>query len=206
MREDGAVQKKLKFSAYAGIIYLVAFLPELIIEILREIDPATAPPSMLLKFAYIVSIPSAIIFFYGFIVLRYKFKNNLVVVGSIIIILTTVFYYIWAWYTIDIHEVEKDIVGGSFLFLFGFSGILFGIGLRRLRGVLDSRVSAAGILEIIIGITNVTIILFFLGLILSIAAIILEILVLLKTSELPAEKEEDNSLNKLRTAAGLKEI
>jgi len=138
----------------------------------------------LLRITYIVSTLSTIFFYAGFIVLGNKYKNNLLLVGALIIILTTIFYYIYEWYTVDISEVEKNIVGASALLLYGFSGIVFGVGLYRIKDVFGYLASAAAILEITIGIFFVTIVLFLLGLILTIPAIIFEILLLFKASEL----------------------
>ena len=174
----------LKFCAFAGIVYLVSFLPELTIETLREFGQINGISSTLLRITYIVSTLSTIFFYAGFIVLGNKYKNNLLLVGALIIILTTIFYYIYEWYTVDISEVEKNIVGASALLLYGFSGIVFGVGLYRIKDVFGYLASAAAILEITIGIFFVTIVLFLLGLILTIPAIIFEILLLFKASEL----------------------
>ena len=116
---------------------------------------------------YIISTVSTIFFYYGFIVIGNKLENNLLVVGSVIIILTTIFYYLYAWYTQDLVNIEEEIFGVSVLLLYGFSGIIFGFGLYRMRDVLGKLASIAGILEIVIGFFLVTVVLFFLGLILS---------------------------------------
>ena len=76
------------------------------------------------------------------------------------------------------------------LLLYGFSGIVFGIGLYRMREVLGKLSLFAGILEIIVGFFFITVVLFFIGLILSIPAIILEILLLFKAVELGVFKED----------------
>ena len=107
-----------------------------------------------------------------------------------IIILTTIFYYLYSWYTVDLVDIEEEIFGVSVLLLYGFSGIVFGFGLYKMRDVLGKLASATGILEIIVGFFLVTVILFFLGLILSIPTIIIEVLLLLNVAQLDAFKEE----------------
>ena len=176
------MQNKLRFAAFAGIVYLVSFLPELTAEIIHEYQGGTAFTSFILMITYIVSLVATIAFLYGFIIIGNKLKNNLLVVGAIIIILTSIFYYVYSWYTLDMYEVEDKIFGGSVLLLYGFSGILFGAGIYQLRLKLGGLASTAGILEIIIGISFVTIVLFLLGLILSIPAVILEVLLLLRVA------------------------
>ena len=138
------MQKKIKYAAFAGIIYLVSFLPELIFETLREYGHSDSSTSTLLMITYIISALSTIFFFYGFIIIGNTFNNNLLVVGSIIIILTTIFYYLYSWYTQDLLKMEEEIFGAS-------------------------------------------------GLILSLPAIIIEILLLLKAAEL--DNFKDNSIN-----------
>ena len=71
------MQKKIKFSAFAGIVYLVSFLPELIFETLREFSHDGSLTSSLLMISYVVSALSTVFFFYGFIVIGNKFENNL---------------------------------------------------------------------------------------------------------------------------------
>lgn len=183
------MKKKIKISAYAGIAYLVAFLPEMILTILRDYYYVEGVSSTLLKITYVISTISTILFFYGFILVGNAFNNNRLIVGSIIIILTTIFYYMYEWYAIDQYTIEENIVGVSALLLYGFAGIVFGLGLYKIREVLGTLASAAAVLEIIVGFFFVTVILFFIGLILSIPAVILEILLLLKAAELSEFKE-----------------
>ena len=63
-----------------------------------------------------------------------------------------------------------------------------------MRKILGSLAQTAGILEIVVGFFLITVVLFFLGLILSIPAIIIEILLLFKAAELSAFKEEADVL------------
>jgi hypothetical protein len=190
------MQKKIKIAAFAGIVYLVSFLPELTFETMREFGDSDGITSFFLIISYIISTVSTIFFFYGFIVIGNKLENNLLVVGSFIIILTTIFYYLYSWYTIDLINFEEEgkIFGVSVLLLYGFSGIVFGIGLYKTREFLGKLASAAAILEIIVGFFLVTVVLFFLGLILSIPTIILEILLLLKVAQSEVFREETLSV------------
>jgi hypothetical protein len=189
------MQKKLKFAAFAGIIYLVSFLPEIIIETLKEFGHDNGFLSTFLMITYVVSALSTLFFFYGFIVIGNKFDNNLLVVGSVIIILTTIFYYLYAWYTIDLVNIEEEVFGVSVLLLYGFSGLVFGFGLYKMRDIMGKIAAVAAILEIIGGFFLITIILFFIGLIISIPAIILEILLLLKAAQLDMFKDDEVQLN-----------
>jgi hypothetical protein len=187
------MQKKIRFAAFAGIIYLVSFLPELIFETQRELGHSNSFTSTLLMISYLISALSTIFFFYGFIIIGNKFENNLLVVGSIIIILTTIFYYLYSWYTMGQVKIEEEVFGVSVLLLYGFSGLVFGFGLIKMKELLGKLALVTGILEIIVGFFLITVVLFFLGLIISIPTIILEILLLLKVAE--SDIFNDNPVN-----------
>ena len=188
------MQKKLKIAAYAGIVYLVSFLPEITLEALHDYYFMGGATKILLIGSYIIAILSTVVFFYGFIIIGNKYDDHLLVAGSYIIILTTIAYYFYSWQTMDLYAMEDDIFSTVVLLFYGFSGILFGIGLYRMRDPLGSLASIAGIIEIIIGICFVTIIPFLLGLVLSIPAIIIEILLLFNAVELGPFKEEENTI------------
>ena len=187
------MQKKLRYAAFAGIIYLVSFLPELILETQSEYGQSNDFTSTLLIITYVVSALSTVLFYYGFIVIGKKFENNLLIVGSTIIILTTIFYYLYSWYTLDLVNSEEEVFGVSVLLLYGFSGIVFGLGLYKMREVLGKLALSAAILEFVVGFFLITVVLFFVGMIISIPTTILEILLLLKTAKLDIFK--DNSVN-----------
>jgi hypothetical protein len=176
---------KLKIAAFAGIIYLVSTLPELASETLYELSENGSDLSTFLAFTYIISIISTIVFFYGFIQLGIEHHNNILVFSSVIIIAITFFYYFYSWYTRDIPDLEPKVFGGAVLFLFGFAGIFFGYGLYSMKEEFGKYAKIAGILEIIIGVCFITLILFLVGLVLGIPAVIFEILLLFKLSESP---------------------
>jgi hypothetical protein len=178
------MSQKLKFSAYAGIIYLISLFPEVVLNYIIEHQPTSEIISYLLFITYIICMLSTIFFYYGFIILGKNLNNNLLTVSSWIIILTSIFYYIFEMVTINLHGLEPDIAGISALFIFGFSGIVFGIGLLQNIPYLSKFALIAGILEMIIGFLCITVILFLFALILTIPATILEIFILLKASEL----------------------
>jgi len=185
-----SMRMKLKIAAFAGIFYLVSALPELASEALYEFSENTSELSTFLAFTYIISIISTIVFFYGFIQLGIEHHNNILVFSSVIIIVITFFYYLYSWYTRDLPEMEPDVFGGTVLFLFGFAGLFFGYGLYSLREEFGKYAKIAGVLEIIVGVCFITIILFLLGLIIGIPAIIFEILLLFNLSESPEYKKD----------------
>ncbi len=77
-------------------------------------------------------------------------------------------------------------------FTFGVIAIVFGIALMRLRKAMGRLAEYAGILEIIIGGTLITIVLAPVALVLSYPAGIIQIIILFKTIELIKQKEQED--------------
>jgi hypothetical protein len=78
---------------------------------------------------------------------------------------------------------DERIIEGTFSVLFGFTAIMFGIGLLRLRDEFGFTALAAGTLNIITGFTFAIIVLFFIGFILLIPTMIVEIYLLYKAPQ-----------------------
>jgi len=85
------------------------------------------------------------------------------------------------FFTLDI--TENTILLLSESILLGSVGMVFGFGLIKLQDGMGRIALGAGILEITIGISYIVVFLFFLGAVLSVPAVILEIVLLFKTEE-----------------------
>jgi hypothetical protein len=86
--------------------------------------------------------------------------------------------------TLPVEDIEfLWIPYASASVLVGSVAIIFGVGLIRLQDGIGELSRAAGILEIIIGCTLVTVVLFFIGYIIMVPAVIVEILVLYRGYE-----------------------
>ena len=132
------------------------------------------------------SLTSLAFFIVGLIKLGSFFENRLLEIAGYLLIgisaiittadIVSVFYEgtIVSWIT----------VGTGLLMGLGSVQIVFGLGLLRLQDAMGVSSKAAGILEIVAGICLVTIILVFIGFILTIPAMILEITLLYKGYEL----------------------
>jgi hypothetical protein len=182
------MEKNLKIAGIAGIIYLVASIPEMILELFRQADELTGILVTVYVIISVAIIISTIFFYRGFILIGGRLHNHLLVISAYIVILSTILIYGYDIYSLSYYAVERDLVGIGAAILYGFVGIFFGVGLMGLRDNFGGIATAAGILEIVAGVTFVVVVLFFIGLVLLIPAIILEVLILYRAAENPEER------------------
>ena len=90
--------------------------------------------------------------------------------------------------------IDREAVLFSASITFGAVGIIFGIALRRLERSLGRVAEFAGIIEIMAACFFVTIIFGFMGLIVQIPAVLLEIILIYKTMEIVKSKRTVNTV------------
>lgn len=176
----------LLISVIAGAIYLVVEI------ILNGMDLAWLTKEsewdLWMNFVYIgltvTMVVAYALFMWGFIVLSLVFENGLLKVGSCLMIVA-----ILALGVLDISTLGTDdatSLGISYMtasVVVGALSLIFGIGLIRLQDGMGELSRVAGILEIITGATFITVILFFIGYVIMVPAVIVEILVLYRGYE-----------------------
>ena len=140
-------------------------------------------------FAKIITLVALIFFIRGFILIGHLYKNYLMRIISLIMIavyaLTTIYDIV---FLPDIHDSFISLI--PFAILFGITAIIFGIALIQMSKALGRLAEYAGILEIIIGGTLLTILLSPIALFLTYPAGIIQIIILFKTKELIQQKEQ----------------
>ena len=177
------MEKNLKLAWIAGLIYLAISIPETALDITRFSNELS---DSLIPLYWIISIGGIIttIFFYrGFILIGEELMNNVLIVSSYLTIISSIIVYIYGLATIGQVSTEKHAAEIAIPITFGFIGVFFGVGVFQLKDQFGGTAMAAGILEIIAGITLIIVVLFFIGLVLLIPATILEVLILLKASQ-----------------------
>lgn len=180
----------------AGIIYLIIGTIEGFMDYGRSQSPfmymtfgdmdTTFPLGASYVTVKIISFLSYILFAMGFVQLANMFKNHILKVASILLIAITgliifidifsLFFYFDEANTWVILSIESVISGAI--------GIVFGVGLFKLQDGMGRTALLAGVFEMIIGGCFVVVILFFLGFILIVPTIIIEIILLYKGFEL----------------------
>ena len=168
-------------AAIAGAVYLVTEISLGVLDIAWIADHQDWGGPM--NAAYIgltmVMIISFTLFARGFIVLGTAFENSLLKAISYMLIVATCGKGIWDVATLSIEEVEHLwLPYGGVAVMLGALSIGFGIALLRLQDSMGQLCRIAGILEIVLGCTLVTVVLFFLAYVILIPAVVVEIVVL----------------------------
>lgn len=130
------------------------------------------------------------LFMWGFIKLSTVFENGLLKVGSYLMMIAVFAIGILNISTLWAEDTES--LGLPYItasVVVGALSLIFGIGLLRLQDGMGELSRAAGILEIIIGSALITVILFFIGYVVLIPAVIVEILVLYRGYEYLSKSE-----------------
>jgi transcriptional regulator with XRE-family HTH domain len=173
-------------AAIAGAIYLVTEI------ILGAMDIAWLASEenweQWTNFLYIgltgVMLISYILFARGFIALGDVFENTLLKIGSYLMIAAVAglaVLDITSLYSYDEESLWMSYAPAAVIF--GSLTIVFGVALMRLQDGMGELSRIAGILEILIGCALITVILFFIGFVMMVPTVVLEILVLYRGYE-----------------------
>ncbi len=127
----------------------------------------------------------SVIYLGGFIVLGNKFKNQILIISSLISIFAIFIFSFYEIFSLFYNAIEKQTIDGGKSITFGVIEIIFGIGLLRLSKSYGRSASLAGIFNIIEGFFFLTVIFWFIGSILTIPAQIFEIVILYKAYKYP---------------------
>ena len=185
----------LKFAWIAGIIFFIIGFFEIYAEYSRfeynRIDYTnpffersevtyTNPFYIIVK---LVSLISFSVFIYGFVSIGDLFKNRFLKIVSFLLLVTYSLVI-----TLDIISLYFNLIFLNITLVIeiislGSIQLLFGISLLSLSKKIGNIALAAGVVEILTGILFISVIFVFAGLITYIPAIILEIVILYKTSE-----------------------
>ena len=176
--------KTLRYRAFVGIAGLILSIPELALITLKELKKL---PDGYLPFFYILITVETIIYIYyvwGFKIIGDKTKNNMLKISIILLIISTLltkgYHYVW---NPTFPELTKLIISASILVVMGIIGILAGMAMLKLKNKFGSIATTVGVLNIISGASMVTVIFFFIVLLVFIPQTIFEIVLMLKASE-----------------------
>lgn len=175
----------LRNAFIAGILFLLFGFVMAGLDIQRsssDLSEVTLIFYILLKL--VLSVLS-VIYLGGFIVLGNKFKNQILIISSLISIFAISIFSFYEIFSLFYNAIEKQTIDGCKSITFGIIEIIFGIGLLRLSKSYGKSASLAGIFNIIEGFFFLTVIFWFIGSILTIPAQIFEIVILYKAYKYP---------------------
>jgi transcriptional regulator with XRE-family HTH domain len=132
----------------------------------------------------VVMVASYILFARGFIVLSHLFENALLKIAVWLLIVAITSKGILDLSSLTVVDVDSLwLPYGITAVILGAISIVFGIALIRLQDSMGELARLAGILEIVMGCTLITVVLFFFSYVIMVPALVLEILVLYRGYE-----------------------
>ena len=175
----------IKKAWIAGVICFLLGFAVAGMDILRSKESLFITGKLLyIALKLIIAISSAY-YLGGFVVIGSKLKNHVLVIISLIAFFAIVLFSFYDIISLFYNSFEKQTIDGGRSMTFGIIEIVFGIGLLRLTRYYGKSASLAGLFDIIEGCFYLTIILWFIGSILSIPAGIFQIIILYKAYKYP---------------------
>lgn len=179
------MNKTLRYAAISGILTVVILLPFLFIELFRALNIIGGKTSVTTQIVLnVITLLLLGFFLYGFKIIADKTKNNLLKIAVYLFIIALIINHGYGGYNV-LTKTEADLSStttSSFVYVvYGIMGVLFGIGLLKLKKQLGTIAKTTGILAIISGITYAT--LQMLGGFLVIPTYILLIILLFRASK-----------------------
>ena len=172
----------------SGIVFLFVNFLEISMEATMNIESSPISFIGTMIVVKVIQVISFILFTRGFIALGFLFENSLLKISSYLYIIAVCL--ISCLEIVELFVREEEVTGLLGLFsilLFGSVSIVFGNGLLRLQDGMGRIAKIAGRLEIAFGVSYLTVILSFIGVILLAPLIIVEIILLFKADQLVKE-------------------
>jgi len=174
------VNARLKTAAFAGILSLLLIPPEIFLEETLRANPRTQWILVSIVLIYILNVALSVVFYRGFILIGRLLDRPAIVVSSLMIILLS-----FAWYGFQVYALRGPVsfygvYGGVVLVVFGASRLLFGYGVYRARAALGGLAMPITILELVIGLFLMSVKFYLIGFVLSLVAVVLQIMLLLR--------------------------
>lgn len=191
--------KQLNLAWMFGIAYFIIGFFEGAAEYYRYSEDVlifSIPVYIIIKILIMIS------FFYfqrAFIMIGSLFQNYLLKIISTIIIVGNTLLCCYDIASFFYNGIAQEWVMGGVALTFGTIGIIYGIGLNKLK-LIGKIVKFAGVFEILAGCFFLTIIMSFIGFILLIPANIFEIIILFKVIELTKKKQENPEIVSIKFA------
>ncbi len=175
--------KTLTIACVFGGIYFLLGFPEFYADWSRFADNVIPYPTTIYIFLKIFTLISVVFFIKGFWVLGNELHNTILKFSSLVLIVLSTLIYIYDITSIFVEIIPMEYFISAMSISFGAIGVLFGIGIIKLRNQLGNTALATGVFEIIVAFLFFTVILSWLGYILMIPLILLEIILLYKALE-----------------------
>lgn len=174
-------KRDLQVAWIAGVVYFLAGFPEAAIE-WEIIESKYFLNGSWFYIIKIITLISFALFMRGFIMLGKCYSNKLLVFASALFLMITLVDYGFDLFFSPDHLFSAERQIGKAM-MYGCASVVFGVALFKAKEQLGNAGHYAGLLEIAIGLSFLTVLLFPVGLVLMMPAEILEIYLLFKFSK-----------------------
>ncbi|MEX0996329.1 MAG: helix-turn-helix transcriptional regulator [Flavobacteriaceae bacterium] len=175
--------KTLTLACVFGGLYFLLGFPEFYADWMRLSENEIPYPKAVYILMKVIILFSIVFFIKGFLILGVELKNTLLKFSSIVLIVFSALIYIYDIVTIFLEVIPAEYFISGMSLSFGAIGILFGIGIIKLKDKLGNTALATGVFEIIVAVFFFTVFLAWFAYILMIPLILLEIILLYKALE-----------------------
>lgn len=175
--------KTLTIACVFGALYFLLGFPEFYADWTRFTEDEIPYPTTVYILLKICTLISLVFFIKGFWVLGVELKNTLLKFSSLILIVFSALIYTYDIISIFVEIIPMEIFISGMSLSFGAIGILFGIGIIKLKDQFGNTALATGVFEIIVAFFFFTVFLAWFGYVLMIPLILLEIILLYKVLE-----------------------
>ncbi len=172
--------KTLTLACVFGGIYFLLGFPEFYADWSRFADNEIPYPTTVYIVLKVFTLITLVFFIKGFWVLGVELQNTLLKFSSLVLIVFSTLIYTYDIISLYIEIIPMELFMSGMALSFGAIGILFGIGIIKLKNQLGNTALATGVFEIIVAVFFFSVFLAWLGYILMIPLILLEIILLYK--------------------------
>jgi len=180
----GSSTKMLQFAWIAGLVAFLIGFPESGMEYAQYEQRFDTGLNLIYAIVKAISFIALVIMMRGFIIIGDFHHNYLMKISSYLIIIHSLFtaiYYVASAYFPQLQSEQAD---GGVAITYGAILLLFGISLNKIRPEFGKAAGIAGVITVIASILFITLILWWVGLLLLIPIEILEIVILYKGYEI----------------------
>ena len=192
-KQSDFLTKQLNIAWIFGVIYFIIGFFEGAADYFLIKDDKMIYSSGIYVAIKLISLITFAFFQRGFIMIGGLFRNYLLKIMSFIMIIAIVLLNGFDIISIFYDSIGYEFVAGASALTFGIIGIIYGISLMRLKSSVGGISKYAGLLEIIGGCFLLTIILAFVGLVIYIPAVLLEVIIIFKVIEIIKTKQKENN-------------
>lgn len=184
----------LKLAWICGIIYFLSGFVEFAVDYARFYEnELIISNGAYISMKFIVML-AYIYFLWGFVLSGKIFNNYLLKIGAFFLIGTTILFYGYDMVSLYMEPFYIDYVISIQSIFYGIGGIIFGLGLMRLKEPFGKILEVAGGFQVVSGILFTLVFMGWLGLAFLIPATILQIILLYKIEDFVKNEKSRESL------------